>query len=113
MSPKLRTRQRPPKRPAPTPHAGGESAAIGEPRLEGLFWVKVTDARNAQGLLSGQHLTLYPGDNSIAVFRGVVPLGVLDEGGRTWVESHGWSSCTFVKYGSDPRKRFQVLIVAG
>jgi hypothetical protein len=83
-----------------------------EPHIEGLFWVRVTVPENCRGLVSRQHLMLRPGDDEVVVLRWPHPLGVLGPDGRAWVRSHGSSACSFVRYGSDRTKRFQVRIVA-
>ncbi len=106
MSPKLRTRQ--PRRTRRVPATGGP----GDSLLEGLFWVRVIAPENSVGLIAGRHLTIQVNDSRVLVLRGVSPLGVLEPKGEKWVRTYGYSSCVFVKYGSDARRRFQVRIVA-
>ena len=106
MSPKLRTRQ-----PKPTIHA--PEPVVTEPRIEALFWVRVTVPQNCRGLVPRQDLTLYPDESRVMVLRGAAPLGMLSPEGVRWVRSHSYFSCVFVKYGRDPSQRFQVRIAAG
>jgi hypothetical protein len=89
------------------PGAGG---AVEPP--EALFWVRVTDTENSGQLRPEQPLVLQVGDASTTVLRGLAPLGLLQPSGHNWVRAHGYSSCVFVKYGANPRERFQVRISA-
>ena len=85
----------------------------GAPRLGALFWVRVTAPENCRGLTPGLPLTVVPDPRNVAVLRGVLPLGLLEPKGAAWVRSHNRDmSCEFVKYGTDPRRRFQVRIEA-
>jgi len=106
VSPKLRAPQPKRRRPLPDVSIGVELPP------EGLFWVRVTVPENCAGLRPGLNLMLHASDDKVSVLNGVAPLGELQPKGVAWVRTHGYSSCVFVKYGTDPNKRFQVKIAA-
>ena len=103
MSPKYETKQ---------PQGGpqGRKRGRGKPPPEGLFWVSMTEPRNAAELYPGQHLMLDVGEGTVEVFDGERLLGVLEHAGVAWVRAHGYSSCVFVQYANSRRERFQVRI---
>lgn len=106
MSPKERTRQPTRKRPLPAPEV------VVRRLPEGRFWVSITDPENCRNLVAGQSLTLDDDGMDVAVLRGTAWLGLLESDGKTWVRTHGFSSCAFVRYDEEPARRFEVSIVA-
>lgn len=80
--------------------------------IAALFWVQITDVDTAEGLSPGDPLMPVRSEASVRIFRGSVPVGVLEPRGVEWVEAHDFTGCTFVGYGENARERFRVRITA-